>query len=660
MKHSRSNSTRGDGGGKKEASRTSSSSTPSTAKPSAAVPSFLWRRNVLLSALSVGALACVIVAVLLGRPRMFRSGDGGDDSLFQQYRESFEGLKTSLRVSTELEVRDFGHGVGMRTLKGLQKDEVVMHIPESAIVGGSGSGGEMGELKAELRKAVDSGSLSEKAAFIIAAASLKVRGAGGPEEKDESGSRGKGKGGGEGTDKTNKGGALQNQILGLMPAVSWHRNQGLFSISRTDFNVTAWGTTMETWREEADIAVDAALEALGQSQSSSPSPPPPLLKSLSEAERKKIGVEELRWAWVLLHSHGLPEGPQRCPVNDNEEEKGGKRWTDSPGGCEKGKGGGSSLPLPLFFLRPSPVKAASLVVEPAEEGEGGVRLVAGGNIKEGEEVFLWTPQISDAWLLAFRGVFFRTRHRMVTSFNFTAKATDADVVANMTELGCGPTEPFAIQRFDDEKASINRLFYSCLRLGVAAEVPKLFWKLRNSKAFMGDWPRTRSLTLLSETSAITFGADLLKSKLDRLVSSSEELKQRLSGAGTVGDFPLVQVRAEEVELLVGILRTIREVMEVIKVPVLFDAYQEAEGGRPVKSSLSAGSPVSNLSSSSEFAEELKKTMDKFNQQGGSMPEEEKEKGEGGEEEEILPDEEEEDREGKEKEGQGETVETADA
>merc|ERR1740130_1715043 len=92
---------------------------------------------------------------------------------------------------------------------------------------------------------------------------------------------------------------------------------------------------------------------------------------------------------------------------------------------------------------------------------------------------------------------------------------------------------------------------------------------------MNRWPVTGMVDQKTEAAATELAINVLQQVLARIGSSSALMKQRF-GADTAAARPTVHVREAETMIVVGLLKSMKELQLVSSSEYLFDALRESE------------------------------------------------------------------------------------
>merc|ERR1719408_870952 len=124
-------------------------------------------------------------------------------------------------------------------------------------------------------------------------------------------------------------------------------------------------------------------------------------------------------------------------------------------------------------------------------------------------------------------------------------------------------------------------------LALAANATRL--QRAAKKGWFDKWPVTGMIDQRTEATATELGIGALQQVLNRLGSSSTQMRQRF-GSDTAAARPTVHVREAETMIVVGLLKSMKELQLVSSNDYLFEALKQSPagaGGRK-KSSKQAG------------------------------------------------------------------------
>lgn len=327
-------------------------------------------------------------------------------------------------------------------------------------------------------------------------------------------------------------------VLATFPELSWQRANGMFAVDEDEFKIFGTGTSMEGWRNLAVEETAAAHSFIREK-----------LTLLAD-----VSVVEVRWAYLMLHSHA-------SSVEDGA--------ADVFSGLDLSP---STLFLwPLFLARPTP------------EWQHGVRVrhnhvdkvyevVATHAMRVGDELHFVDRRLSDATVLCFQGLWLTSRHRMRLSLNVSTARRDPEALPYLQKFGCA-AQPLHL--YVVAQKSVDAQFMSCMRLlALAANVTRL--KRAESKGWMERWPVTGLVDQRTEATATELGVAALQQVLGRLGSSSQQMRQKFGG-DTAAARPTVHVREAETMIVVGLLKSMKELQLVSSSEYLYDALRQDEG-----------------------------------------------------------------------------------
>lgn len=327
-----------------------------------------------------------------------------------------------------------------------------------------------------------------------------------------------------------------SSVLEVLPRLSWQEENGIFAIDAKEFRVLGAGTSMEGW---LDAALNETAEAHGFIQNSS------LAAMLGDA----VSLEELRWAYLVIHSHG--------------------QWLG-----EDGLDDGVELPAQVVFLWPL------FLARPTPEWQHGVRLrydekrrvyeaLAPRAMRPGDELLFVDRRLSDASVLCYRGLWLAGRHRARLSLDVSSASRDPQAEATLRRYGCGG-QPLRL--FVQAHTSIDQHFLSCMRmLALAANATRLHRV--EQTGWTRHWPETSVVNRQTEMVAAEVAISALQQVLQRLGGSGDEIRKRY-GSDAVAARPTVRVREAETMVVIGLLKSMKELQLLSSNEYLFEALRE--------------------------------------------------------------------------------------
>merc|ERR1712194_817884 len=96
--------------------------------------------------------------------------------------------------------------------------------------------------------------------------------------------------------------------------------------------------------------------------------------------------------------------------------------------------------------------------------------------------------------------------------------------------------------------------------------------------WLKNWPQTGMVDRRTEAAATELAVNSLSQVLGRLGGSSTEIRQRFGG-DAVATRPTVKVREAETMIVVGLLKSMKELQLVSSNEYLFEALRESQGKR---------------------------------------------------------------------------------
>lgn len=448
------------------------------------------------------------------------------EQLQQRHQRALAALRRS-GVSGPVDIVDFGDGLGLGVTQNVEAGAVLLRVPESMAldVGQSRScvQGEHDEatlacqVERAVASAVASNELSRLSGLIVLLLAERRRGLL------------------EGFDVD-----AVTDVLTTLPELTWQRENGMFAVDEDEFRIFGTGTSMEGWR-------DAAMEATAV---------PHMFMNEKLPQMGEVSMDEVRWAYLMLqwHAQWAEEGA-----------------SDIPAGLE--------LPLDVRFLWPL------FLARPTPEWQHGVRLrhnqdaqvyevLASHPMRSGDEVHFVDRRLSDASVLCFQGLWLTARHRMRLSLNVSSARRDDEAMPILQEYGCA-SQPLHL--YVMQQKSVDNKFMSCMRMiALAANATRLRRAIK--KGWLERWPVTGMVDQRTEATATELGIGSLQQVLNRLGSSSAQMRQRYGG-DTAAARPTVHVREAETMIVVGLLKSMKELQLVSSSEYLFEALRESETGK---------------------------------------------------------------------------------
>jgi len=474
----------------------------------------------------VAAFGVCLIALGLVRPAPPPGGDqharAPSEQLLERHQRALAVLRTA-GVTGKVAIADFSDGLGISVTQHVEDGSVLMRIPESMALDTGRTRScrdgneEPATLDCQIERAVASAVSAKEATTLTGLIVLLVM------------ERRRGIAGDFAEDST-------TDVLATFPALPWQRDNGLFAIDEEEFRIFSTGTSMAGWRESALKVVSIAHDFM--------------IDKLPHLEEVKI--DEVRWAYLMLQSHA--------------------QWAEeeAPSGLE--------LPpsvlflLPLFLARPTPEWQHGVKLRHNKE-EGSYEVVATHVMRPGDEVHYVDRRLSDASVLSFQGLWLTGRHRMRLTLNVSAAKKDPATLPVLQKYGCA-AQPLYL--YVMQQKSVDNQFMGCMRLlALAANATRL--QRAEKKGWFDRWPVTGMVDQKTEAAATELGINALQQVLSRLGSSSAQMRQRFGG-DTAAARPTVHVREAETMIVVGLLKSMKELQLVSSSEYLFEALKE-DGGR---------------------------------------------------------------------------------
>eukprot|EP00929_Paragymnodinium_shiwhaense_P119027 TRINITY_DN90914_c0_g1_i1.p1 TRINITY_DN90914_c0_g1~~TRINITY_DN90914_c0_g1_i1.p1 ORF type:complete len:515 (+),score=56.92 TRINITY_DN90914_c0_g1_i1:119-1663(+) len=327
--------------------------------------------------------------------------------------------------------------------------------------------------------------------------------------------------------------------LDIFPDMSWMAENGLFAIDGEEFRIVSTGTSMESWQQ---AAVNETIRAREFAQ-----------KTLAAklGSDVKLSMEEVRWAYLMLHAYG--------------------QWVEDDG-MDEGLGMPSHILFlwPLFLARPTPEFQHGVQLRHDPEKHV-YEVVTPRALRYGEEIHFVDRRLSDASALSYRGLQLIGQHRAHITFNVSGAARDAEAQQTLDRFGCG-AQPLRL--YLTAQKTVDPHFISCMRmLALASNASKL---QRAEKAgWLDTWPDTGMVDRKTELQASELAVSALQGALQRLGSSNAEIRQRF-GSDPLARRPTVRVRESESMILLGLLKSMKELQLVGSNEYLFEALKDSQ------------------------------------------------------------------------------------
>lgn len=330
--------------------------------------------------------------------------------------------------------------------------------------------------------------------------------------------------------------AATSAVLAVLPEPAWVADNGIFALDPEEFRVLGVGTSMEGWR-------DAAVNATNHAHAF-------LQKSL-EPFLGEITLEEVRWAYLVLHAHG--------------------QWVE-----DDGLDDGIEFPDKVLFLWPF------LLARSTPEWGHGVQLrysparrayeaTVTRSLYQGDEVLFVDRRLSDASALCFRGLWLNGQHRARISLDVSGVPRDPLSQPLLQKYGCG-TQP--LRFYLQARKVIDPHFLSCMRLlALAGNVSRVERVERNG--WMNAWPDTSAANRQSEAAAADLAISSLQQALQRLGGSGADIRQRF-GSDPLAARPTMRVREAETMIVVSLLKSMKELQLLSGNEYLFEALRDSQ------------------------------------------------------------------------------------
>lgn len=470
--------------------------------------------NPLVIAACVAVCGVCLIAFGLIRPAGSPGGDpralAGREQLQERHQRALAGLKRA-GVSGIVDIVDYGDGLGLGVTQSVETGAVLLRVPEAMALDvaqarscASGEPDQPAIFDCQIEKAVASAVAKNETSVLAGLLALLVmeRRRGSHESLHPD---------------------AATEVVATLPELAWQRENGLFAVDEEEFKVFGTGTSMEGWQNVAFTATGAAHAFITEK-----------LPHLSE-----VSLEEVRWAYLMLQSHA--------------------QWAEDSGNDIQA---GLELPpgalflWPLFLARPTPEWQHGARLR-HDKGNSVYEVVATHAMRPGDEVHFVDRRLSDASVLCFQGLWLTARHRMRLALNVSSARRDPEALPFLEKYGCA-SQP--LQLYVMQQKSVDNQFMSCMRLlAMASNATRL--KRAESKGWFERWPETKMIDQRSEATATELGIGALQQVLNRLGSSSAQMRQRF-GSDTAAARPTVHVREAETMIVVGLLKSMKELQLV--------------------------------------------------------------------------------------------------
>jgi len=459
-----------------------------------------------------------------------------------------------------VDVVDYGDGLGLAVGQSVAKGSIILEVPEALSLDALSTRscpGDSSETASDVQpsaaclvelavaQAVSRGEASNFTALISLLTMERRRGSI------------------DGLEPTSVTAALQ-----VLPDVSWPAESGLFAIDEEEFRVLGVGTSMENWQQTAINEAAKAHDFVQRTVAAK------LGSDIS------IGLDEVRWACLMLLSHA--------------------QWTqdDSSDDGSFGFPAKAVFILPLLLSRPTPEWQHGVQLRYDQERKV-YEVLAARAMRPGEEIHFVDRRLSDASALCFRGLQLVGQHRARLTLNVSSANRDAAAQATLDRFGCG-AQPLNL--YVHAQKVVDPHFLGCMRMLALAGNATLLRRAERA-GWLKNWPQTGMVDRRTEAAATELAVNSLSQVLGRLGGSSTEIRQRFGG-DAVATRPTVKVREAETMIVVGLLKSMKELQLVSSNEYLFEALRESQGKRKKqKESIGSSGGGSNYGRSSrEYAE----------------------------------------------------------
>mmetsp|Transcript_45820 Transcript_45820/g.106467 ORF Transcript_45820/g.106467 Transcript_45820/m.106467 type:complete len:491 (+) Transcript_45820:72-1544(+) len=310
------------------------------------------------------------------------------------------------------------------------------------------------------------------------------------------------------------------------------QTSNIFTVDDDEFRLLSVGTSMESWRQTALAETKLTFEFVRDE-----------LQGAGE-----VTIDMVQHAYLFLHSFSQWSSP---PAVDDD--------LDLPEDIVV-------FLWPLFLARPTP--SFEHGVQIAFDGATDEYIVRTSSaMRPGQEVHFVDWRLSDATALCFSGLWLSGRHRAKLSLDVSSLLRDVGTQTVLAEYGCS-SQPLSLYVQSDR--GVDRRFLACMRLlSLATDGKKLQRAL--DQGWTRTWPDTLPLSHRDEGKAIELGIASLLQALGRLRSSSTDIKQHF-GTDPVAERPTLKVREAETMLILGLLKSLKELQLVVSDGNLYEAF----------------------------------------------------------------------------------------
>lgn len=270
-----------------------------------------------------------------------------------------------------------------------------------------------------------------------------------------------------------------------------------------------------------------------------------------------MSLHDVYWAYLIVHSYG--------------------QWSDSSGTSRAmtlatAASSFENLELPnqvlflwpLFLARPTADSSHAAVIR-HDKARQVYEVVAQADYSVGDEVLFWDPRLTDASALCFRGRWLTARHRTWLRLNVPF-ARDPRSTVLLQKYGCAG-QPLGL--FVTSQRRVDPFFMACMRMLAVAQNASTLLRAEQV-GWMQNWPETAPFDQKNEVSAAELAVNALEQALDRIEASNAEIRQKFGG-DTIPARATLRVREAETMVIVGLLKTMKELALLSSHEYLFEA-----------------------------------------------------------------------------------------
>ncbi|OII73311.1 hypothetical protein cand_019350 [Cryptosporidium andersoni] len=330
-------------------------------------------------------------------------------------------------------------------------------------------------------------------------------------------------------------------IIRILPPTDWYTENGLFSMSKTDFDVASYGTTMQGIYADAEKHCNSATSYIYSIQIKRELGLP---LTADHSSRAPITQADVQWAYMIIRTYSLS-------IENSL----------------------AFIPPTLFIRKVNKVSSIRIEIDKEEDNKiiKGISIYTLGNIQKGEEiVFEDFKGMTDAEIYVNRGFWLLPPHRMVMP-----------VVYPLNLLSDDENLQKSLQILHDFNCSLNYTHYyqieqnipllndfiHCLKIIalIRSKIPSEIL-LNNGQNLLGK-PSTQKC----EVDAATIGISIIQQKIDKLRSSALKVIDHF-GHRTTLELPVIKVREAEMTILKDIIKILHNWYNIVSDADTYEAY----------------------------------------------------------------------------------------